>query len=226
MTSAESTFRKEYETLQAEYAALVGASGFADQYKPPSQAARFIANAYALLWVHTHKDCPYLYSAQRLLESDVPVHRRADQIAGVIQGFKGTVDVEGYIGGHDTGPHWSSYELFAASVRNWLIAYGVGGPVVLMSQDLVAAKLLASGQVRSVGALFLLGVFLQVVKAIVYRTTSWYGVDDASTTDADRSWQMRASDWINCAVWLEVLVDIATIGLFSFATFSALSSLG
>ena len=50
-------------------------------------------------------------------------------------------------------------------LRLWLVAYGVGGPVLLLSSSEVTAKVVASGQAYLIVVPFLLGVPLQVVNA-------------------------------------------------------------
>jgi hypothetical protein len=217
--TAEQELRNGIADLERQYVMLTGpSSSGVDPSTPTSDVAEFIARSYALLWDHSKEQSPYLYAARRVLEGSLTAPAQADRLVGILRGLLHEVDSTGYCDPLEASDYWQSYERFSTSVRNWLIAYGVGGPVLLVSQDSVAARVLASGQVAWIGGFFLAGVLLQVVKGIAYRTTSWYGIESTQTPESHTTWQMRVSQWINGAVWLEVLCDVVTIALFAVAT--------
>jgi hypothetical protein len=70
--------------------------------------------------------------------------------------------------------HYELYADYARSLRLWLVAYGVGGPVLLANSDTLSQKLIASTEAFVIIAVFLLGVFFQVISALINKWASWY----------------------------------------------------
>lgn len=118
--------------------------------------------------------------------------------------------------------HYEAYVSFARVLRAWLVAYGIGAPVLIFSQDKVAEVLAKSHQGQNIVMLFLIGVCLQVAGAMLFKMTEWYlfcgEVDSGFLT----CWRYRIAEWISNQFWIELLLDIGTIGLFVSATYKAL----
>lgn len=124
----------------------------------------------------------------------------------------------------DTGFH-ASYAEFAKTVRTWLVAYGVGAPVVFFQAPRPWEALARSGGVEPFVYCFLVGIGLQVLGAVGYKTAMWYlysfelGKLKASTR------RYRWSNAISEAYWLEASLDLSTIALFSYSTLRAVKAL-
>ncbi|MDE2196498.1 MAG: hypothetical protein KGJ56_04865, partial [Gammaproteobacteria bacterium] len=58
---------------------------------------------------------------------------------------------------------YEPYIQYSRTLRTWLVAYGVGGPVLLVSQDLVARAIIKAGTGKWVAWLFLTGVAVQII---------------------------------------------------------------
>jgi hypothetical protein len=118
--------------------------------------------------------------------------------------------------------HYEAYASFARLLRAWLVAYGIGVPVLIFSHDKVTEVLAKSQQGQNIVMLFLIGVCLQVAGAMLFKTTEWYlfvgEVDSGFLT----CWRYRIAEWISNQFWIELLLDIGTIGLFVSGTYKAL----
>jgi len=75
-----------------------------------------------------------------------------------------------------------------------------------------------SGQARSIVWLFLTGVAVQILVALLNKWTSWIqynGLDPVA-----RRWPKfyRAVDWFSEQFWLDMLLDLAALVAFGWAT--------
>jgi hypothetical protein len=70
--------------------------------------------------------------------------------------------------------YFEGYAQFSGVLRTWLIAYGIGGPVLFIFQSRITDQLSESGQSLSIAILFLSGVFLQVIIALLYKGAIWF----------------------------------------------------
>ena len=68
---------------------------------------------------------------------------------------------------------YKAYEEHSKVLRTWLVAYGVGAPVLFLTNDSLAAKLGASAESGEIGGLFLGGVAFQVFLAVLNKTVMW-----------------------------------------------------
>ena len=116
--------------------------------------------------------------------------------------------------------HFEVYQEYAKVLRAWLIAFGIGGPVVLLTQDSVRQPVVDSGQAPYIVRLFLAGVALQVVLALINKVTNWY-VYDARSHGQSSCWHSlceRVSNWF----FIDVVVDLATVILFAISAIKVL----
>ncbi len=60
---------------------------------------------------------------------------------------------------------YAAYEEHTKTLRTWLVAYGIGAPVLFITHDTLMKAVQKSGEGRSLGLLFLIGVAIQVVLA-------------------------------------------------------------
>ena len=118
---------------------------------------------------------------------------------------------------------YEAYAGFARNLRTWLVAYGIGGPVLFVSQSLVTDALVKSGAARSVAYAFFGGVVLQIAGALLYKSAMWYCYQGELDVNFKNSRRYQAASFVSCAYWLEVLIDLATSALFAWATWRVLS---
>jgi hypothetical protein len=120
---------------------------------------------------------------------------------------------------------FDGYASFAGVLRTWLIAYGIGGPALFITQTSIANKIAASGHAREIALLFLVGVFLQVIIALLYKGAMWYLYIGEEQLEIQMTRRYKISNWLSMAFWLEMLFDLSSIVLFVYATFRVLSIL-
>jgi hypothetical protein len=121
--------------------------------------------------------------------------------------------------------HYAAYEEHARTLRTWLVAYGIGGPVLILSQAEVWKRLAASGSLRLIASLFLSGVVLQVVLAAVNKSAMWacyYGELEPAYKSTRR---YKIGLWLSERYLIDFLFDIAGMFLFAYATYLCFAAL-
>lgn len=121
--------------------------------------------------------------------------------------------------------YFEGYAQFAGVLRTWLIAYGIGGPVLFVTQSRLADKLSETCQARFIAILFLLGVFLQVIVALLYKGAMWYLYVGEEDVEMQKKTRYKISGWLSDAFWLELSFDLASIALFTWSTILILNIL-
>ena len=110
--------------------------------------------------------------------------------------------------------YFESYAEYNRILRSWFVAFGVGGLALFLLESPVRAALLASGQTRVVVILFLIGVIAQIMVAFLNKYANWYcyfGEDNPAflRTSLYRFWSSIAS-----LFWIDIILDILTVGSF------------
>ncbi len=114
--------------------------------------------------------------------------------------------------------HFKAYESYAVNLRTWLVAYGIGGPVLFLNQSTVWSQLTAGGRAPVVAGLFLTGVCLQVLLATLNKTVMWVCYYGEVEPVNKAKWYYRWSEWLASAFWIDFLVDLASLAAFAWAT--------
>ena len=66
-----------------------------------------------------------------------------------------------------TKAFYKVYEEYSKALRTWFVAFGIGGPVLFLTQQDVSNKIVESGNARTIVLLFLIGVssiFVVIIK--------------------------------------------------------------
>jgi len=117
----------------------------------------------------------------------------------------------------------SAHTEFSKSLRTWFVAYGIGAPVLLLTNKEIANTLKESGNARAIAAIFLVGVCLQVMLATANKTSMWgiyYGETNPLFKNTRR---YKSAWWFSEAYWIDLVIDVTTMGAFGAATFWAFS---
>ena len=112
---------------------------------------------------------------------------------------------------------FKNYAEYAKTLRAWLVAFGIGGPVLFLTNKEVAASLTRAGHARLLVSLFLIGVALQVIGALINKWAAWYLYRGAHSDDFTNQVGYRVWSWINDQTWFDIVVDIASFVLFGAA---------
>jgi hypothetical protein len=118
---------------------------------------------------------------------------------------------------------YKSYAEFSKTVRTWFVAYGIGGPVVLLSNNAAWGWLVKSGHVPTMGLLFLIGGALQVAGALLNKHAMWYLYvgEYMPATKSKRAYKFF--DKYSDQDWIDVVIDLVSLVLFGAATYLAFS---
>ncbi|HEV2801147.1 MAG TPA: hypothetical protein VGW12_11660 [Pyrinomonadaceae bacterium] len=118
--------------------------------------------------------------------------------------------------------YFPSYSEHAKTLRTWFVAYGIGGPVVLLSSDKAWNSLVLSGCSPYIGFLFLTGGIIQILSALLNKHSMWLlYLEEAAggkKPDNERSLIFKLADWYSVQTWIDVLSDAYTLILFGWAT--------
>ena len=180
--------------------------------------SNFISRAYAVIWDNCSDDSPHLMIAKKIIDSDDKYWNKAQSIQGIITALNTECEKTGYFTPIDENEHYKSYGKFSSAVRNWLIAYGVAGPALLLAEENMLTRINESNCAVAIGILFLGGVLFQVLKSLLYKATSWYAMDYKYIPEARATKKMKYSLWINNNMWIDMLIDLITILMFIAAT--------
>jgi hypothetical protein len=118
----------------------------------------------------------------------------------------------------DKDSYFNAYQEYSKVLRTWFVVYGIGGPVLLLTNEALAKTLKASGESKSLAALFLAGVALQVTLAALNKFSMW-GVYFGELKNAfKRTRRYRISYWFSEQFWVDLVVDVLTLLSFALAT--------
>jgi hypothetical protein len=119
----------------------------------------------------------------------------------------------------DEDGYFNAYSRFSGTLRTWLVAYGVGGPALVLTQEKLATQFFAAPTSRAIVVLFLSGVAVQVLAAWLYKSAMWYLYRGVHSEELQTRRTYKAADWLSESYLLETSLDIASIILFAAATY-------
>lgn len=120
--------------------------------------------------------------------------------------------------------YFEGYAEYSKVLRTWLVAYGVGAPILLATTDRLADKIAGSGVAGAITLCFLLGVIAQVFMASWNKAVMWalyYGSLNPQFSGT-RRYRFAYQSSENLRV--DIAVDLVSIVLFSIATGIALQN--
>ncbi len=115
--------------------------------------------------------------------------------------------------------YFKAYEHYAALLRTWLVAYGIGAPAITLTNEALWKLLGDSGESRTIATLFLFGVALQVLLATFSKTLMWasyYAEINKLFKETRRFAFVKA---LRSQFWIDIVIDVVTLGLFGAATY-------
>ena len=119
--------------------------------------------------------------------------------------------------------HWDNYADYSRTLRAWLVAYGIGAPVLFLTNEKISAQVASSGHAREIIFAFLFGVALQIVLALINKWGAWHMYVGAG----DHVYQKRFRYWfwgfVNQQSWLDFVLDLSSIAAFVWATWRVLN---
>ena len=108
-------------------------------------------------------------------------------------------------------------------LRTWFVAFGIGGPALFLVNDAVARRLAAADELELVSLLFLLGAAAQVAGALTNKVANWYVYIASVDEGFERTVRYRVAEWLVAQFWIDIVLDVLTIGVFGWAAWLLLT---
>jgi hypothetical protein len=117
--------------------------------------------------------------------------------------------------------YFRAYEGYSTVLRTWLVAYGIGAPVLLFTNDHLATAISRSPLRAVIAACFLSGVGLHVLLAAINKNVMWMLYWGEQWPELQERFWYKVSAWISYQFWIDMLVDVGCLLLFGWATLMA-----
>jgi hypothetical protein len=132
--------------------------------------------------------------------------------------------------------HFANYAEYSKTFRSWMVAYGIGGPVLLFLSKDAPANISGSPHILVIVTLFIFGVAIQILISLINKWAAWHmyrgayakyqdAHDDPECDKHHRSETYRVWCWINKQSWIDFIFDISSLVAFSIATWLVLKAL-
>ncbi len=125
----------------------------------------------------------------------------------------------------EEGAHFANYSEYSKTLRSWLVAYGIGGPVLFLTGKDAPEKISQSPDLLLIITLFVSGVALQILLAFINKWAAWQMYKGACIDQHQNTRTYRMWDWINRQSWIDFLIDFGVLVSFSVATWIVLKAL-
>jgi hypothetical protein len=113
---------------------------------------------------------------------------------------------------------FANYAEYAKTLRAWLVAYGIGGPVLFLTNKDLSTAFKLSPYRNLIVDLFLLGVALQVVLAFINKWCAWHMYVGEYDESFKSNRAYRVWSWLNDRSWIDLVVDGASLIAFAVST--------
>jgi hypothetical protein len=122
-------------------------------------------------------------------------------------------------GEHERPEHFAVYQDYNRVLRAWFVAYGIGAPVLFVSQDKVFAAVQLAWDRRWIISAFMAGVLAQILITAINKWSSWsvYSGFDRPA-DAKKKRRHKFARWVTRQFWIDVVCDLVSLGAFGYAT--------
>lgn len=118
--------------------------------------------------------------------------------------------------------HYQNYAEYSKTLRAWLVAYGIGGPVLFFTNKDLAQSISQSPDKRLIITLFMIGVTSQVLLAFINKWCAWHiyaGENDHGHRDR-RTYKIWA--WINKQSIIDFVIDATSLSAFAYSSWLTL----
>ncbi|HFF5966328.1 TPA: hypothetical protein ACGCF6_001668 [Stenotrophomonas maltophilia] len=119
---------------------------------------------------------------------------------------------------------FQNYSEYSKSLRTWFVAYGIGGPVLFLSNEKLSTQLTGKDEAAYIVSAFLLGVALQIGLSMINKWVAWHMYVGAGDEEYQEGWQYRTWSAIARQIWLDILLDAISIFLFIYATWKTMTT--
>lgn len=113
----------------------------------------------------------------------------------------------------------STYLEYNKTIRVWFVGYGIGTPVLILTQKHLYDQFTRSENAWLISMLYLAGVLIQVVSSIVNKWTNWVRYNEYLGLRTYPKWLHNFADSWRDTFWANAALDVVTALIFSGATF-------
>ena len=118
----------------------------------------------------------------------------------------------------DTKLYFGNYAEYTKALRAWLVAYGIGGPVLFFTNKDASEKLSQSNDFNCVIILFVIGVVVQVILAFINKWASWHLYKGSIDPDHKETCIYRIWSKVNNQSWIDLILDMTSLVVFYIAS--------
>lgn len=118
--------------------------------------------------------------------------------------------------------YFQNYADYSHTLRAWLVAYGIGGPVLFVTNDKITEKVAKSGFANEIIVLFLIGVGLQILLSMINKWCAWHLYRGAGDTEYCVTRKYKVWNVINEQSWIDFWLDLASLFALGWATWRVL----
>ena len=130
-----------------------------------------------------------------------------------------TVDKENnFADGDSQKDYFDAYLEYNKALRTWFVAFGVGGPALLLANQQVATALSKAQQLECVAIAFLIGICAQIAGALLNKVANWYVYANLTPIVKKESIQYKVSYGFLGHFWIDWVIDAVTIIAFCYAS--------
>lgn len=116
--------------------------------------------------------------------------------------------------------YWKNYVEYNKGVRTWLVTFGVGALVLLLSHPKLIESLKQHGSAKSVMLCLLLGCGAQVAVALINKICAWHQATGEELPEFKRTKLYKVLNWIGGMFVIDVLFDLGSIIAFVLAIYA------
>ena len=113
---------------------------------------------------------------------------------------------------------YAAYTEYSKTLRTWFVAYGVGGPVLVLSNEVAWAAVVKSSLAGTIFAFFMSGVLAQVALAALNKASMWALYYGELEPDFRKGRQYAICEWFSDRLWIDLVVDLASLLAFAGGT--------
>jgi hypothetical protein len=124
----------------------------------------------------------------------------------------------------DGSGSYEAYAEYSKNLRTWFVGFGIGGPVLILSNAGIYTAIKTNSHARTIFGAFALGIFLQILLAVVNKYTNWANYLTAQSGDTQS--KLRGfCYWLGAQIWIDLLVDALSALAFLTAAYQLLQAL-
>ena len=119
---------------------------------------------------------------------------------------------------HEELEHYSNYSEYSKTLRAWLVAYGIGAPVLVTTSETLYPLFKQSPSHTWIVTFFLLGVAGQILLGFINKWCAYHMYLGECDRTFKRKLRYRFWNLLNERSWIDLTIDATSILSFVVAT--------